>query len=151
MDTPRNDYNAGVIMDFFHRYAAQFNDALTNKEVDAKLAAASFADYFVEASPQGVIGGSNDASFPEKIEQGYENYRKTGLERMKILKQEITFFNAQHAMARIEWEATYVKDGSNIVIPFEVIYFMQLKDETCKIFAYITGDEEKVLKEHGIL
>ena len=36
-------------------------------------------------------------------------------------------------------------------IPFTNIYFLQIRDGTPKIFAWITPDEEKALKEAGLL
>jgi hypothetical protein len=35
-------------------------------------------------------------------------------------------------------------------IEFEVTYFLHFQDGDPKIFAYITGDEERVLREHGL-
>lgn len=42
-------------------------------------------------------------------------------------------------------------DGSEVTIPFDVIYLLQLLGGQPKIFAYITGDAMGVLREHGLL
>jgi hypothetical protein len=43
------------------------------------------------------------------------------------------------------------KDKREGAIDFEVIYLLQLRDERIKIFAYITGDEQKAFKDAGLL
>lgn len=55
-------------------------------------------------------------------------------------------------MARVRWRAKAIKqNGEDVTINFEVIYMFQTKDDKLKIFAYITGDEQKVLKENGLI
>jgi hypothetical protein len=55
-------------------------------------------------------------------------------------------------MVKVHWFSEYLrKDGEKIPIDFEVIYFLQKLEEAPKIFAFIGGDEEKVLKENGLL
>ncbi len=34
---------------------------------------------------------------------------------------------------------------------FDVIYFLQVSGDKAKIFVYVTGDEEKALKERGLM
>jgi hypothetical protein len=40
--------------------------------------------------------------------------------------------------------------NTSVVIDFDTFYFVQ-RIKNLKIFAYITGDEQKVLKEHGLV
>jgi hypothetical protein len=55
-------------------------------------------------------------------------------------------------MVNVHWNSSYNrKDGSEVFIEFDVIYFVQIIDEKLKIFAYITGDEQAVLREKGLI
>lgn len=57
-----------------------------------------------------------------------------------------------HFMTKVNWSALYrKKDGKEVTIDFSVIYFTQMQDGSPKIFAYITGDEQKALKEYGLV
>lgn len=139
------------IIAFFNEYAARFNAAISGKETDASETTRCFADYFVESSPAGIIGGKNDDSFKEKIPEGYAHYKEIGITAMNILSKDITILDAIHAMAKIHWRSDYTKpDKSTGGIEFDVIYFLNTKDDI-KIFAYITGDEQAALKEHGLI
>src|SRR5688500_9131346 len=76
---------------FFTRYEKRFNDALTNPPIiDVKGVIASFASYFVAASPNGVTGGKNGLVFRFIIPRGFAYYRKIGTKSMKITSLEIT-------------------------------------------------------------
>lgn len=145
--------NEEIIRDFFANYAERMNNALGDPpEIDAEATAAAFAGCFVEASPAGINCGKNDEAFLEQIPKGYEHYRNVGTRSMNITSLEITPLDELHALAKVHWDSRYVrKDGKEIRIEFDVFYFVQMKDDTPKIFAYVTGDEQKVMKEHGLV
>ena len=140
---------------FFETYAQHMNNALGQSPVvDVGAVADQFADYFVEASPVGVNGGSNGDEFRAMIPRGYEFYRKIGTQSMKLNITEMTQLNEFHYMAKVHWTAEYLtRAETREVIEFDVIYFLQLLDEdrTPKIFAYITGDEQRILRERGLI
>jgi hypothetical protein len=139
------------IEDFFIAYEKLYDNALAAEKVDADATAAVFTDCFMEASPLGVICGKNGKEFKEKVEQGYAFYRSIGTESMDIVKKEITILDEYHAMAKIHWSAGLVKkDLQEVMIEFDVIYFLQELDGKIRIFAYIAEDEQKAYKEHGI-
>lgn len=137
--------------DFFRAYEKRFNDFLSGKELDLEGTVNSFATFFVEASPAGVRGGANDNNFRPAVEKGYAFYKSIGTRSMTITGSDITLLDDFHAMARIHWRSVNVKDNSEIVIDFEVIYFVQTIHSVSKIFAYITGDEQKVLRERELI
>ncbi|MNY53329.1 hypothetical protein D3C86_1890750 [compost metagenome] len=83
--------------------------------------------------------------------KGYEFYKKIGITSMDILSKKITVLDEYHVMAKIYWRSNYQKDKATGKIDFEVTYFLLFKDGNYKIFAFITGDEEKALKEHGLV
>lgn len=139
------------IRSFFAAYESRFNTGL-NGAIDVEGTMQSFADCFVEANPSGVNCGKNDAQFREMIPKGYEFYRSVGTTAMKITDMDLTILDDWHAMAEIYWEAFYKKkDGGEEVIDFTVIYLLQGLTGQLKIFAYITGDEQKVLRERGLI
>ena len=136
---------------FFKVYAQRFNDAIHGKKPDIEGVADSFATSFIEASPVGIIAGANDKKFKEMIPKGYEFYVSTGIKTMEIISKEITFLDDRHSMVKVYWNSKYEReDASEVTIAFDVFYLLQEINGQLKIFSYITGDEEKVLKDNGI-
>jgi hypothetical protein len=143
--------NEQSIKAFFTAYESRFNASLAGN-IDVEGTMRSFANCFVEATPAGITCGKNDEQFREAIPKGIEFYRSIGTTEMKILAMDITVLDDFHAMAEVYWEAIYnTKDGKEEVIEFTVIYFVQGLNDQIKIFAYITGDEQKVLRERGLI
>lgn len=140
------------INNFFEQYEKRFNDALQGAPPDTEAVIQSFSDCFIEASPLGVVYGKNDEQFRTAIPQSYEYYKKIGIDSMNITSKEIVFLNDYHVMVKVQWNSIFTKkDNSKGNIEFEVIYFLQTKDDKYKIFSYITGDEQKALKENGLI
>jgi hypothetical protein len=137
---------------FFEAYEARFERALAGDDAVEETAAA-FADYFVGASTAGVLGGANDEQFRAQIPMGNEFYRSIGTRRMRVRALEVQALDDRHALARVGWHSEYVRpsDGTDIAIDFEVIYLLQSREEGLRVFAYITGDEQAALREHGLL
>ncbi|WP_426291771.1 hypothetical protein ACN9ML_16660 [Dyadobacter endophyticus] len=138
------------IEQFFEAYEKRFAEGLAGNAV-AEGTATAFADFFVEASPMGIIGGKNDQDFLDRVPKGYDFYRSIGIAKMEIRQLDITELNELHHMVEVYWESFYEKDGEPGSIEFSVIYFLQHLNETLKVFAYITGDEQAVLKERGLV
>lgn len=141
------------IENFFAEYEARMATALAdNPMVDPEEVAGAFTDCSIEASPKGVFCAKNDEKFRANIPKLFEFYRSIGTKSMKIMSLETTSLDDYHVMAKIHWQALYIKkDSSQELIDFDVIYFLQILNETPKIFAFITGDEEKVYQEKGLL
>ena len=71
---------------------------------------------------------------------------------MRIRGIDITQIDELHCLARVSWTAVYDRGGdSDASIDFDVHYLVQQVQETPKIFGWISGDEQAVLKEHGII
>jgi predicted ester cyclase len=136
---------------FFARYAERFNRSLAGEKVDPKDVAESFAKHFVEASPSGVAGGKNGLVFRWMIPRGFAHYKKLGTTQMEIADLVIEPLDALHALAKVRWDSRYQKkDGTGDRIEFDVTYLLHFEGGEPKIFAYITGDEERILREHGL-
>lgn len=138
------------IEQFFEAYERRFAEGLAGNAV-AEDTAKAFADFFVEASPVGISGGKNDQSFRDAVPKGYDFYRSIGITKMEIRQLDITELNELHYMVEVYWESFYEKDGNPDSVEFSVIYFLQHLNETLKVFAYITGDEQALLKERGLV
>jgi hypothetical protein len=138
--------------DFFERYAENFNAATRTETPDIEKTALSFADCFLEANPEGINCGKNDSLFREMIPKGYAFYKSIGITSMDIISKEITLLDDYHAMVKIYWQSGFErKDKSKGKIDFSVIYFLRDKENECRIFAYITGDEQKALKDNRLI
>lgn len=139
------------VEEFFNEYELHFNEGLANDPNANEKIATSFASCFVESSPAGVICGKNDAQFTEKTGQGLSFYKNIGTQGMNIISKDITLLDDYHALAKIYWRYTYQKDNTPGTIDFNTFYLVNIFDGEVKIFAYMTGDELKVLKEKGLL
>lgn len=142
------------VTQFFRKYAQRFERSLKDpSDVDTDGVVDSFADYFVEASPAGVHGGKNGLKFKFMLGRGFAYYRKIGTTAMKIGKLEVTPLDGLHAMASVTWDSRYLrrKDGAKVRIVFTNRYFVHMESGSPKIFAYITGDEQALLKKHGLV
>lgn len=139
------------VEEFFNAYESHFNEGLTNDTEISKKITESFATCFVESSPAGVICGKNDSGFPEKIRQGFSFYKNIGSTGMNIISKDITLLDDFHALAKIYWRYTYQKDNTPGTIDFNTFYVLNIFDGEVKIFAYMTGDELKALKEKGLI
>lgn len=110
-----------------------------------------YASDVIAASPAGVLAGKNDDRFSRPVTQGYAHYRAIGTKGMRIRNIRISPIDEHHCVAHVAWTATYArKDQPDMSIDFEVHYLVQLRDEA-KIFGWVSGDEQALLKKHGIL
>ena len=71
---------------------------------------------------------------------------------MEIISMDTTLLDNFHEMTKIRWKSSYMKkDNSKGSIELVNFYFTQTIENEPKIFTYITGDEQAVLKEHGLI
>lgn len=140
------------VEEFFTAYESHFNNALSNEHADVKEEITrSFADCFVESSPLGVTCGKNNAQFQEKIWQGFDFYRSIGSRAMNIISKEINLLDDLHAMVKVYWRYSYVKENNPGTIDFNAFYLVTTLNSQLKIVAYIAGDEQKALREKGLV
>jgi hypothetical protein len=141
-----------TLREFFSEYERRTNDALADPPREDLIGvAASFAAYFVESSPAGVMGGANDDAFKAMIPKGFAHYREVGGKAMVITALDVTQLDELHSIAHVDWRFDYVRpDGRSGHIPFTNHYFVTTADGSPKIFAYVTGDEAQAMKEHGL-
>jgi hypothetical protein len=135
----------------FERYERVFNAAL-HGDVDMDDVAALYAAEFIAASPAGVMTGKNDEQLKQVMAQGYARYRAIGTKEMRIRGLRISPMDEHHCVAHVAWRATYVRnDKPDVTIDFDVHYLVQRLGAEPKVFGWVSGDEQAVLKEHGII
>jgi hypothetical protein len=139
------------IENFFNRYEARVNDALSGAEPDVDEVVNSFASEFIEASPVGIISAKNDKKFRKAISHGWNFYREAGIHAMDIVSMQITLLDNLHAIVKVHWNSSFVrKNQTKGDIAFDVFYLLQKTGDELRIFAYITGDEQQALKDAGL-
>ena len=136
---------------FFQRYERFFMQSLKD-EVHGNQMSELYAPEFIAASPMGVLAGKNDISFRQALSDGYVQYRKIGTKGMRIREVRMQPIDDMHCIAGVAWRASYEKaDGQQIEIDFEVHYLVQELNGKLHIFGWITGNEQDLLKEYGVI
>jgi hypothetical protein len=136
---------------FFERYESCFNRSLGG-DPDIDEVAALYASEFIAASPAGVMAGKNDDQLKSLMVQGYARYRAIGTKGMRIRSVRVSSMDDHHCVAHVAWTATYArKDQPDVAIDFDVHYFVQKLDGEPKVFGWVSGDEQALLRKHGII
>jgi hypothetical protein len=114
--------------------------------------ASLYASEFIGAAPAGVRTGKNDDQFKQAMAQGYEHYRAIGTKEMRIRNIRLSPIDQLHCVAHVAWAASYArKDQPDVAIDFDVHYLIQMLDgEPPKVFGWISGDEQALLKQNGV-
>lgn len=135
----------------FERYERFFNNSL-NGDTDMEEVASLYASDFIAASPAGVMTGKNDDELRQAMTKGYERYRTIGTKGMRIRDIHLSPIDDHHCVAHVAWTATFDrKDRSDVAIDFDVHYFVQQLDGKPKVFGWASGDEQALLRKHGII
>ncbi|KXF77562.1 hypothetical protein ATN84_09375 [Paramesorhizobium deserti] len=136
---------------FFERYASLFNQSLGGN-MDMDEVASLYASDFIAASPAGVMSGKNDDQLKQAMVQGYARYRAMGTKEMRIRNVGVSPIDEHHCVANVAWTAIYARKGQpDIAIDFDVHYFVQTLDGEPKVFGWVSGDEQALLRKHGII
>lgn len=134
----------------FERYEQLFQKSLAG-DADMDEVASVYASAFIAASPAGVMVGNNDDQLKQAMEQGYAHYRAIGTKAMRKRDVRISPIDEHHCIAHIAWTATYARQGrTDVTIDFDVHYLVQKLGGEPKIFGWVSGDEQEVLRKHGI-
>lgn len=136
---------------FFDRYESCFNQGLRD-DIDMDEVAALYASEFIAASPAGVMAGKNDDQLKQAMARGYARYREIGTKEMRIRDVRLSSIDDSHCVAHVAWTATYARnDQPAVAIDFDVHYLVQKLDGEPKVFGWVSGDEQALLKKHGII
>ena len=139
------------VRQFFLRYEQSFNQALAG-DLDMDALTDLYASSFIAASPAGVRTAANDEAFRQAMIQGYAYYRAIGTKAMRIRDVRIDAIDACHCLAHVAWTAVYMREGGqDVTIDFDVHYFIQQLDGEPRVFGWVSGDEQALLRERGII
>ncbi|MCC8938249.1 hypothetical protein CI1B_12110 [Bradyrhizobium ivorense] len=139
------------IKDLFDAYERFFGRALAGEAAMGE-AESFYAAEFIAASPNGVMTGKNDARLRQVMAEGYARYRSIGTKAMQIRHLRISPIDEQHCVTHVAWRASYTRKGlPDVTIDFEVHYLVQQLGTQAKIFGWVSGDEQAVLQQHGII
>lgn len=135
----------------FERYESFFKRSLGG-DIDTDEVASLYASDFIAASPAGVMAGKNDDQFKKAMSQGYAHYRAIGTKEMRMRNVRLSPIDEHHCVAHVAWTATYARqDQADVAIDFDVHYFIQKLDGKPKVFGWVSGDEQALLRKHGII
>ena len=139
------------VRQLFERYERSFKQALGG-DMDMREIASLYASCFISATPTGVTTGRNNEQLKQVMAQGYARYRAIGTKEMRLRDVRLSPIDEHHCVAHVEWTATYArKDQPDVAIDFEVHYFVRTLNGKSKVFGWVSGDEQALLREHGII
>lgn len=145
------DMTKDTLEKFFQRYERFFMQSL-NGEIDGDEMWELYAPEFIAASPMGVLAGKNDTDFRQALSAGYEQYRKIGTKGMHVRGVGMSQIDTFHCVANVSWTASYeTANKQQIDIDFDVHYLMQELNGKIRIFGWISGNEQELLKQHGVI
>lgn len=135
----------------FERYERLFRQALAG-DADMDEVASLYASDFIAASPAGVMSGRNDQQFRDVMARGYAHYRDIGTRQMRIRDIRIAPIDGLHCTASVAWTAVYARaDLAETAIDFEVHYLVQVRQGEARVFGWVSGDEQALLKRYGVV
>ena len=138
-----------AVADLFARYEHLFAESLADPARAGDMEPLYTSDVLA-ASQQGVVAGKT-RDFLGALAQGFERYRAQGLRQMRVSSLRIVPIDEGHCLAHVGWNARYERDDlPSTTISFEVHYLVQLRQGEARVFAWIAGDEEAALREHGV-
>lgn len=139
------------IRKFFERYERIFNQSL-HGDMEMDEVASLYASDFIAASPAGVMAGKNDDQLEQVMAQGYARYRAIGTKEMRLRDVRTSVIDDLHCVAHVAWTAVYAREGQpDVAIDFDVHYLVQQLDQAPKVFGWVSGDEQALLRKHGII
>jgi len=133
-----------AVKKLFAEYEKAFNALDIEKQVPF------FAEHFISAGPRGSIAQGRD-EFTKMASEAAKFYRSVGQTSAKIVSMKETAISSEYSMVKVHWGVTFEKTG-NKLIEFDVTYFIQKTGPEPKIIMFVAHqDEERALKELGLL
>lgn len=98
------------------------------------------------------MAGKNDNDFHQALSKGYEQYRRIGTKGMHVRGVNVTPIDELHCIADVAWTAMYEPANKQpIEIDFDVHYLIQEQNGKARIFGWISGNEQELLQQYGII
>lgn len=140
-----------AVRGLFARYESLFNRALGG-EADTSELASLYASEAIGAAPAGVRASANDDRLRQALAQSCEHYRAIGTRAMRTRTVRIAPIDELHCIAHVSWTATYERTARpELALDFDVHYLVQMLNGDPKVFGWISGDEQALLKAHGVI
>jgi hypothetical protein len=142
------DYDA-----WFRGYAEAYTQSLQ----DGAQIEAIRSHYAETVLALGVDGTLNAAEATTNLlrpvlEHLFAFYVSIGARRMEIDRVEVTPLYENHDRVLVCFLGHYVRpDGSQLTIPFDVVYLVQRRTTGPVIFAFIAGDETALYRQYGLV
>ena len=132
----------------------RLNDQAMRRELledERKELAGLFAANVVGSSPQGVVA-AQAAQLPYILEDAQVEYRKVGGRRFIVRDVRVMEIDDVHVQCAVDWNFGYVNAaGQGGDVDFTNLYYLTFASGSPKIFAFITPDEGRTMREHGLV
>lgn len=128
------------VRELFERYEHVFRCALRG-DANMDEAALLYATEFIAATPAGVVTGKNDEKLKQVMADGYARYRAQGMKDIQLQGLGTSAIDEGHCVVHAAWMATYECKGQPDIA-------IHLSSEP-KVFGWVSGDEQALLKQHG--
>lgn len=139
------------VQKLFERYADIANRALGG-DMDLDEAAALYASEYIGASPAGVRTGKSGEELKQFLAQTYAHFRAIGTKAMRLRNVRLSPIDACHCVAHVAWTATYARKAQpDVTVDFDVHYLVQQLDGPPQVFGWVSGDEQGLLRDKGII
>lgn len=136
----------------FNTYG-RLNDEAMRRELledERNALAGLFAANVVGSSPQGVVA-AQAAQLPYILQDAQAEYRKVGGKRFIVRDVRVTEIDDIHVQCAVAWQFGYVNAaGKSGNVDFTNLYYLTFASGSPKIFAFITPDEGKAMRDHGL-
>jgi hypothetical protein len=110
-----------------------------------------YAPTFIVGGPKGSQAFANDEAFLGWLRQAADGNRTAGLRSMRPLEVRDQRLSAIHTLATVRWGAQFARTGDR-VIAFSIAYLLERQDETWRILAYLSEeDQEAAMTREGLL
>ena len=140
-----------TIDEVYTEYVAAFDRSL-GEQVDAKGIRHHLSACFVGARPEGVQCGQNGTRVTQALEHGYAFHRQIGTRHMGVRDTATIPVDDAHALARVAYRAISEKPAGPILdLELEVSCMTDTRGKAYEIFAFVTGDEQALYEQHGLL
>ncbi len=139
-----------AVAELFDRYERETNAALVG-EPNLDAINALYEDAFIAASPAGILTGAKGEAFTDAMTAGFAHHRAIGTQAMKVRHLRVEPIDDLHALAHVDWRATYDVGGVHKDIDFTNVYLTRVAERRATVFGWITGDETAELRKHGVI
>lgn len=136
----------------FRRYEDLTNRLLAGEAVAEADLAPLYAAEVIGAGPGGVRAAHNDRAFLQGLIASHAQARAIGARAMHLRALRLLPIDADHGLVHVEWAGRYARAGADeLSLDFSVHYLLRWQGRAAQVFGWIAGDEQALLKAHGLI